>query len=292
MGIGMAKNIDDAFDTLIGWLKPTESESAAAKSHRESISTRLVNDFSMTSMPRTGSFGHGTSISGYSDIDYFAVIPSDKLYKSSAYALQKVKDSLKIRFPNTDIVIRSPAIVVPFGADANETHEITPAYANGSSNGYNIYGIPDRNDGWMNASPLAHNAWVNAINDKHTKKVKQLIRLVKYWNIMNGGGIRSFYLELRSAEFANSESSILYRYDVKSVFGSLVAKNLAGMQDPQGISGLVQPCSEAVKPSALSKLNTALTRANNALEAEKAGRISEAFGYWDKVFNGKFPAYS
>jgi hypothetical protein len=242
-------------------------------------------------MFRSGSFGHGTSISGFSDVDYFANIPSKNLLKSSNYSLQKVKIALQERFPLTAITVRSPVIIIPFGSNGGERHEIAPAWPNGAKNGYNIYSIPDRADGWMDASPNAHNAWVNAINDKHSKNVKQLIRLVKYWNIMNDSGIRSFYIELRTAEFANSETSIIYRYDVKGVFAALINKSLAGMQDPQGISGLVQPCTEAVKPSALSKLNTAYTRANNALEAEKAGKVSDAFGWWNKVFNGQFPAY-
>lgn len=287
----MAKNVDEAFEILIGRLKPSETETTSAASHRASIEACLKNKFDMTSMFRSGSFGHGTSISGYSDVDYFANIPSKKIWPSSNYSLQQVKSALQERFSLTSITVRSPVIIIPFGSNGGEHHEIAPAWNNGTKNGYNIYSIPDRADGWMDASPNAHNAWVNMINDKHSKKVKQLIRLVKYWNFMNDGRIRSFYLELRTAEFANSEKSILYRYDVKSVFATLISSGLAGMQDPQGISGLVQPCTDAVKPSALSKLNTAYTRANNALEAERAGKTSDAFAWWDKVFNGQFPAY-
>ena len=246
----------------------------------------------MTSMFRSGSFGHGTSVSGYSDIDYFAVIPSGNLWKSSDYSLQKVKDALKDRFPSTTgISVRSPVVVVPFGGGAvGERHEIAPAYANGTKNGYSVYGIPNRADGWMDASPTAHNAWVNEINDKLGKKVKQLIRLVKYWNHLNGSEIRSFYLELRATEFAYTQSSILYKYDVKSVFAALVNKDLAAMQDPQGISGLVYPCSDAIKSNALSKANTALTRAQKAIDAEKDGKIDDAFYWWGMVFNNKFPS--
>ena len=287
----MARTVDEAFEILIDWLKPSETETTNAASHRTSIEACLKNKFDLTSMFRSGSFGHGTSVRGYSDVDYFANIPSKKLWNSSSYSLQQVKNALQERFPSTLITVRSPVIIIPFGSTGGERHEIAPAWPNGTKNGWSVYSIPDRSDGWMDASPNAHNAWVNSINDRHGKKVKQLIRLIKYWNIMSSGGVRSFYLELRTAEFANSESSILYRYDVRSVFATLINKGLAGMQDPQGISGLVQPCTEAVKPTALSKLNTAYMRADKALEAENAGRVSEAFGWWDKVFNGKFPAY-
>jgi Second Messenger Oligonucleotide or Dinucleotide Synthetase domain len=288
----MPRTVEEAFDVLVERLKPTEAETNAAKSHRESIDACLRSKFGMTSMFRSGSFGHGTSVSGYSDIDYFAVIPSNNLSDTSDYSLQKLKDALKERFPSTaGIAVSSPVVMVPFGGGAvGERHEIAPAYANGSKNGFSVYGIPNRANGWMNASPTAHNAWVNGINDKLDKKVKQLIRLVKYWNYLNGGEIRSFYLELRTTEFAYTQSSILYRYDVKSVFSALVNKGLAAMQDPQGISGLVYPCTDAVKPSALSKATTAQTRAQKAMDAESAGNMDDAFYWWNMVFNSKFPS--
>jgi hypothetical protein len=64
------------------------------------------------------------------------------------------------------------------------------------------------------------------------------------------------------------------------------------MQDPKGISGYVTACAtEAKKTDALSKLATAKNRAEKAREAESAGKTSEAFDWWDKVFAGNFPNY-
>jgi hypothetical protein len=290
--VPMTKNVNEAFELLVARLKPTESETAAAASHRLSIESCLRNNFRMTSMFRSGSFGHGTSVSGFSDIDYFAVVPASSTWISSNYTLQKFKDALQARFPLTSITIRSPVVVIPFGGGGSgERHEISPAFYSGTKNGYSVYSIPNRSNGWMDSSPNAHNAWVNAINNKHYKKVKQLIRLVKYWNYLHSAGIRSFYIELRVAEYANSEALIMYNYDVKRVFGKLVEKYLAAMQDPQGISGYVYPCSDAVKVTALSKLETALTRAQKALDAENTGNHALAFDWWDKVFDGRFPAY-
>ncbi len=64
------------------------------------------------------------------------------------------------------------------------------------------------------------------------------------------------------------------------------------MQDPTGISGYIYPAfSAATKADALSKISTALTRVEKAREAEEAGRIGDAFDWWDLVFDGSFPAY-
>jgi hypothetical protein len=42
---------------------------------------------------------------------------------------------------------------------------------------------------------------------------------------------------------------------------------------------------------ALSKLYTAITRAQHARDAEVASKISDAFYWWGKLFDGAFPAY-
>jgi len=286
----MAKTVDAAFDILVERLKHSETETAGAAANRKSIERRLEKDFDLTRMFRSGSFGHGTSLNRFSDYDYFAVIPAGKLPDNSANALRKMRLSLLGRFPSTNIVVRSPAVVVPL-ASGLRSHDIIPAWERGRENGYTTYGIPNRGGGWMTASPQAHNAWVNAINDSHKKRVKQLIRLVKYWSYLNGTGIRSFYLELRTAEYAKSEQTILYKYDVKRVFAHLVNKSLASMQDPLGISGMVAPCTQAVKDSALSKVRTALTRATKAFEAEEKENHALAFNWWDKVYGGCFPGF-
>ena len=67
---------------------------------------------------------------------------------------------------------------------------------------------------------------------------------------------------------------------------------VTSIQDPKGISGYVQACSsDAQKDTALSKLTTAKTRAQKAIDAEGAGKTKDAFYWWDLVFNGKFPSY-
>ncbi len=53
-----------------------------------------------------------------------------------------------------------------------------------------------------------------------------------------------------------------------------------------------KPCStDAKKSDALSKLETALVRAQKARDAEEAEEIRDAFYWWNLVFNGHFPSY-
>jgi len=72
----MTKTIDKGFRIFHTWLTPTATETAAATRHRASIEACLKANFEIKRFFRTGSFGNGTSIRGFSDVDYFASIPN------------------------------------------------------------------------------------------------------------------------------------------------------------------------------------------------------------------------
>lgn len=288
----MPRTVDEGFRDFLPKLTPSGSETEAAKSHRSSIETRLKRDFGLRRFVRIGSFGNGTSISGYSDVDYLASLARDTLTESSTYSLGKVRDSLDDRFPHTGVRVSCPAVVVPFGAKKSETTEIVPADYVNDKNGHYVYDIPDCNGGWMKASPDAHNAYVADINDKLGGKVKPLIRFIKAWKCYRDVPISSFYLELRVAKYASGETSIVYDIDVKRILCQLRDCKLADMQDPLGVSGYISACkTEALYQNAMSKLETAATRAEKAREAADKGSISDAFYWWRLVYNDEFPTY-
>ena len=91
---------------------------------------------------RTGSFGNGTSISGFSDVDYMASIPRDALRQNSTISLTELRKALAARFPNTGVHSACPAVVVPFGTDSKETTDVTPAYRVATRGDYLVYHIP------------------------------------------------------------------------------------------------------------------------------------------------------
>jgi hypothetical protein len=286
--------VNSGFETLISRLTPTEAESNASSKHRVSVEAKLRSALGVQNFFGTGSSSNGTSVRFRSDADYFASIPSQNQRDNSAYMLTVVKEVLQERFPYTTIRIRTPAVVCEFGDSASETLEVVPAYYVGrdDSDTYNIYKIPQGGGGWVKSGPRVHNAYVTEINSKLGYKVKPLIRLLKAVKYYNNIPVSSFYLELRLAKWASEESSIVYSIDTKAMLSHLVGCELASMRDPKGISGYVPAAStENYKEEALSKLTTALSRAQHAREAEADGRIEDAFYYWDRVFNGNFPAY-
>lgn len=288
----MPRTVDEGFRDFLTKLTPSDTESEAAKGHRASIETRLIKDFGLRRFVRIGSFGNGTSISGFSDVDYLASLPRDQFSSNSTYSLGKVRDSLDGRFPYTGVQVRCPAVMVPFGTRISETTEVVPADYLKEVNGHYIYDIADCSGSWMNASPDAHKAYVSSINDKLSGKVKPLIRFIKAWKFYRDVPLSSFYLELRVAKWASTESSIIYDMDVRTVLKHLFDLKLASIQDPMGISGYIHACkTEAQLADAYSKLETAYIRADKARAASQRENTPEAFDYWRLLFNYEFPTY-
>ena len=288
----MPRDIKRGFDDFHNKIKTSKVETATAKSHRSSIESCLKNNFGLNRFTRIGSFGNGTNISGYSDVDYLACLPRNALTNTSSASLTKVRNALNIRFSSTNVKVSTPAVVCPFGTYKSEDTEVVVADYIKVKNGFKIYEIADSNDGWMEVSPDAHNDYVSRIDKKHYGKVKPLIRFIKAWKYYRDVPISSFYLEMRVAKYADDESSIVYDIDVKNILAMLDDNKLAKIQDPTGMSGYISPCkTEAFKRDALSKLSTAATRAKNARIAEGNEDTKKAFDWWRLLYNDKFPTY-
>ena len=292
------RTIEQGFRNFLRTLTPTSRESDAAKKHRASIEACLKNNFGPTTrFFRTGSFGSGTSISGYSDVDYFAQIPASSREENSTLMLRRVRDALDKRFSKTGVRVSRPAVIVSFHPDGKESTEVTPAsYVETiRKEEYKVYNIPDLSGSWIRSSPNAHKAYVRKVDQKLERKVKPLIRFVKAWKYYQRVPISSFYLELRVAKYIGKKPGLAYdAYDIaiKRIFSHLHKGNLAKMRDPMEICGQIKPCSTDKKlERAKSKLSTALNRAQKACDARRKGDIEDAFYWWNKLYDRKFPNY-
>ena len=288
----MSRTIQEGFRDFLRRLTPWSTESEAAKRHRASIEACLQNNFGLKRFVRIGSFGNGTSISGHSDVDILACLPTDQLTENSRYSLIKVRSALDRRFPNTGVCVRSPAVTVPFGSLTVERTEIVPADYVGEHNGYPVYDIADGANGWMKVGPDAHNAYVRAVDERHRGKVKPLIRFVKAWKYLRSVPLSSFYLEMRVAKYAAGETEIIYEIDVMRIFRFLLECGLADMLDPMSVSGHIRACKSPVsRVEALTKLRNATIRAEKAWAMVGRGNVKAAFFWWRMLWGSRFPTY-
>ncbi len=175
----MVRTVNAGFDEFLKALVATKIETEAARSGRKSIETCLESNFGLLNFFRPRSFGNGTSISGRSDVDYFAVIPVAKLKQNSATTLTQMRNVLDTRFPQTGIHVSTPEVVVPFGDVRSETTEVIPADYATTSSGYRIYDIPDTAGGWIKSAPKGYDDYIAEVDKKLSGKVRSLIRFVK-----------------------------------------------------------------------------------------------------------------
>ena len=137
-----------------------------------------------------------------------------------------------------------------------------------------------------------HKGYVSLVDTRWSNKLRPLIRFINAWKYYQSVPIASFYLELRIAKYGSERPAIRYSIAVERVLSRLYNIRLAQIQDPMRISGYISPCrSSSATSASISKLATAVSRARKAREAELEGRISDAFGWWDKLFNYEFPNY-
>jgi hypothetical protein len=289
----MARSVDEGFSEFLKRLTPTQAQRTAGAAHRETVKKALSSRLAVSTFFETGSFTHGTGVRNRSDIDVLVSLTGGRP-GASYTALSWVKNALEARFPHTPISIRRPAVVVRFGG-GYETWEVIPGFmtSRGGPNVY-VYDIPSAvtNGAWIDSAPRTHLAYVNEANRKPSEgNAKALARLIKAWKYYCNVPVSSFYLEMRCAEHVKTETVYSHVWDVWQVLNKLNNHQLAGMNDPKHATGRIYACSsEAKKTDALSKLRTATSRAQKALNAYRDGKVDEAFRYLDLLFGGQFPA--
>lgn len=271
-------------DSLISLYTPLSSTFDAMRKHRAGIESRLDSWLGVHEMFETGSLKHGTGVWNHSDADYIVSLKGTRP-GSATTALNKVRDALKDKYPYTTIRVSRPAVVCEF-AGGTETVEVVPAYP--TTDGGGGYWIPNpASDGdWMRTFPKDHNTYVNEANKKHSGGAKKLARLAKVWKYKRNAPVSSCYLEMRAAKHADGETTWSLPYEIHAYFKNLRSINLAAMNDPTGLGSRFSAySSDSAKQDALSKLDTAVTRAEKAKDYYAKGDHANAIAYLKLLFN-------
>ncbi len=291
----MAYDIPSGFDKFIANIRSSRAEVAAAAGHRASIQAKLQAEFGLSAFFRTGSFGAGTSIYGFSDVDYFAVLPTANLMADSGATLRAMASALRERFPQTaNIRVNGPAVQLPFGLDGAEHTEVIPVDATGKTLlGFRQFEMPDGNGGWKFSAPESHKDFVDFHDKRLEFRLKPLIRCIKAWKFYRSVPIRSFYLEMFVTRCMMHERTIIYSIDVCNILSQLSHYGFQDLIDPRFPDMTIAGCSTPLlRLEASRHAASAAQWARNARTAEEQGRIADAFGRWNIVFNGTFPAYT
>lgn len=271
---------DPTLDAFASSLTPPPFDRTTVRDRRKIIEDNVTAKTSSVGFYESGSWTHGTSIKGHSDVDYMSLIPEYARPVLPSTALSRLRDAIVgAHWSITDVRISSPTVKISFYQPPN--FEVVPAYYKGKQDGIDVFRIPGPGDQWVESIPMAHNAFVNEVNDRLGKKVKTLVRLVKAWKYQQDVPVSSFYLEMRAVKYASTESVIVYDIDLRRVFAELIGAGMREMNDPLGIVPRIPATSsEAKRIIALRQAGAALGYLQAANAAQTAGNQSD---YWSNM---------
>ena len=278
----MSATASSMLESLIRSMTPNEAARSDAAKHRKEIEEWLKTDLGILRMRETGSWHHGTALDGFSDVDYF-VSMRDSRPSSSTTALEDLRASLSRGISGAYVSIDRPAVRLRYFADGPDV-EITPAYIRETDD----YDIPDPGStGWIRSNPAVHLEYVDRAQQETDGRAKGLIRLVKTWKSCNNVPLSSFYLEMRTAQYALNNKPIIYDWDLRDFFKSLANSGLREMNDPTNYGRRIATGTSNLAESITAKyaVEEAARLARLAREAAEDSDHSTAIRHLLTLFN-------
>lgn len=126
-----------------------------------------------------------------SDVDIMVIFDNPNLYKPQSF-INKLKSFVEYYYKTSEIHQSYPTVVLELN---HIKFELVPAYISHGS-----YYIPKNPIEWCYSNPTDFNTALLNCNRNNSYKIKPIIRIIKYWNILkNGRDLASFEIEERIA---------------------------------------------------------------------------------------------
>lgn len=179
------------------------------------ISNRLNKDFwslesDVAHRRQVGSYGRGTAIHGISDLDMVFELPWElyetyRKYQNNgpSQLLQAVRESLRARYPKTDIKGDGQVVVIRFGS---YVVEVLPAFKDSAADGYRF---PDSNCGgsWKVCKPIREMDAVDERSVRTNRNYKHVCKMLRAWKNANGVNMGGLLLDTLIYNFFTLETS-------------------------------------------------------------------------------------
>lgn len=143
-----------------------------------------------------GSYDRGTMLSPTidkeADVDLLVIFKAGE-FKPQTY-LQQLRTFSEKNYPRSDIYPDFPTIVIELN---HITFELVPSFWSESTFGkqLKIPGSPSKDLTWITTDPSGFKNRVQKKDKTHTGMIIPLIKILKYWNMLNGKPFSSYYLE-------------------------------------------------------------------------------------------------
>jgi hypothetical protein len=286
----MATSISASFTKLRQELEITPLQTATVSTRQQKVRDAVKCDFTTLDSFLTGSYRRSTMIAplAQADVDIFVILDSSYWKSDGARALlDSVRRTLLKTYTSTPKISRNGrAVTITF---TDFVVDVVPAF-NRKGGGYLI---PDSAiNRWVGTNPTVHVEVVSASNKAHNGDLVPVLKMIKGWNREINSAFRSFYLELAAVEIFSGVTLSSDSSAVRFFFDKGREKIKYKVSDPAGYGDQINPLQSVNSMSdAISRFETAYSRAVLAEKYEREGKTSLAVTEWRKIFGGYFPAY-
>ena len=290
--------VAEKFSTFCSNLAISPDKRSTISSRYKAITKRLNKDFwdkdSDTMFSRyVGSYGRGTAIHTFSDVDMVFVLPntvytqySQYIYNGPSQLLQAVRQSISITYPDTSI--GADGIIVKVDFSDGISFEVVPVFEVPSGLRH-----PVASDGgsWKIFDPLSEIAAISSLDDKVNGNLKRLCKMARSyinWKSVPMGGLLTDTLAYNFIKDYSNRTNLRLYYDY---FTRDFLNYLAGQSSTQNYwlaPGSNQYVYRGGNFEYKSKqcYNIAL----DAIKHEVAGEEWSANQKWREMYGYSFPA--
>lgn len=284
--------VSEIFEQLLENLKVGDASTTIAM-RRDEIIKALNKDFravegSTAHRLMVGSYGRHTAIRGVSDLDLIFILPSGL---RSSYddengprqVLNRVRDILTKRYPNTDIRVDQCVVRVQFTTNKFK-FEVQPAFENADGS----FDYPDtKSQGWKLTKPRDEIVATRECNDRTSNNMRHLARMARAWKDTNGVAMGGLLIDTLVHRFFATTTE----YDDKGpLWFDFMARDffefLADEPDQERYLALGSNQRVTVKARFQPKAKKAYKRCLEAIELEGKAAANKK---WREVFGTAVP---
>jgi hypothetical protein len=281
--------IDQGFTTLSSRLNLSGLQEQTVSTRQQNVRAAVACELDVVDSFLTGSYRRSTLITPLkeADVDVFVVLQSKYFERGARNVLDSTKRVLLQKYTTPQISRNGQAVTITF---SDFKLDVVPSF-NRKGGRFLIPNSGD--DSWISTDPKAHVALSSEQNMKHEGSLVPLIKMIKGWNRMVDRHFRFFHLEVLAWSIFEGVTISSYPAGVRYFFDKAQAKIPVKVVDPAGYGGDVGAYIYTANQisDAVSRLETARSRALKAEQLAAAGKIPEAYAEWRKVFGDYFPAY-
>ncbi|MFZ5651113.1 MAG: SMODS domain-containing nucleotidyltransferase [Bacillota bacterium] len=210
-------DVEQAFKVFLEGMRVPDSFVYATAERSEALRDFLKREIRINKIFPGGSYRRGTCVFPFNSVKLHVALNPKHYYecrKNSWKVLSFLKAALAGGYPNVRIGREGQTVTVPISGGPDI--ELAPSLKLSTGN----YLVPNGIGGWFRANPARQEAIFNSKEEESDGKFKNLIKILKSWNLNAGRPFNSYFLELLAYYRANDFSGGYGRM-VTSLFRSM-----------------------------------------------------------------------